>query len=173
MGAGRTFVLELESEYSMNTEQPVYLTAEGIRELREELDRLVHVKRPALAERLHKAIQQGDLSENADYIAAKEEQGFLEGRIQHIEAMLRNAILIEENSSSGQVALGSRVTIVEDGSDEQETFRIVGPVEADPLSGKISNESPLGRALMGHRAGDVVVVAAPAGETTFQIVTVE
>lgn len=157
----------------MNMEQPVYLTTEGVEKLREELDHLVHVKRPALAERLHKAIQQGDLSENADYIAAKEEQGFLEGRIQRIEAMLRNAVIIEKNGPSDYVVLGSRVTIVEDGSDEPETFHIVGPAEADPLNGKISNESPLGQALMGHRVGDAVVVIAPAGETTFRIVAIE
>ncbi len=157
----------------MNMEQPVYLTTEGVEKLREELDHLVHVKRPALAERLHKAIQQGDLSENADYIAAKEEQGFLEGRIQRIEAMLRNAVIIEKNGPSDYVVLGSRVTIVEDGLDEPETFHIVGPAEADPLNGKISNESPLGQALMGHRVGDAVVVIAPAGETTFRIVAIE
>jgi transcription elongation factor GreA len=156
----------------MNANQPVYLTAEGVDDLRRELDRLVNVKRPALAERLHRAIQQGDLSENADYIAAKEEQGFLEGRIQQIEAMLRNAAIIEAIGSGEEVALGRRVTVVEEGEGEEETFRIVGPVEADPLKGRVSHESPLGQALLGRRVGDVVTVDAPAGELVFHITAI-
>lgn len=157
----------------MNAQQPVYLTAEGVENLRHELNYLVSVKRPALAERLHRAIQQGDLSENADYIAAKEEQGFLEGRIQRIEAMLRNAAIIEENSPSDGVALGSRVTVIEEGAQETETFRIVGPAEADPTNGKVSNESPLGRALLGHRVGDTVTVEAPGGNIVFRITAIQ
>jgi len=152
---------------------PVYLTREGIERLRRELDELVNVRRPALAERLRKAIQQGDLSENADYIAAKEEQGFLEGRIQEIEALLRNAVVIEEEAPTGEVRLGSRVTVVEDGEEEPETFRLVGPAEADPTNGHISYESPLGRALLGHRVGDVVAVEAPAGVLRFRILRIE
>lgn len=153
----------------MNMNQSVYLTAEGMKELRQELDHLINVKRPALAKRLHSAIQQGDLSENADYITAKEEQGFLEGRIQQIEAMLRNAVLIHEGGLKDKVGLGSRVTVVERGEDEPETFLIVGPAEANPIGGKVSNESPLGRALMGHRVGDTVTVMAPGGEIAFHI----
>ncbi len=152
---------------------PVYLTREGIERLRRELDELVNVRRPALAERLRKAIQQGDLSENADYIAAKEEQGFLEGRIQEIEALLRNAVVIEEEAPTGEVRLGSRVTVVEDGEEEPETFRLVGPAEADPTNGRISYESPLGQALLGHRVGDVVAVEAPAGVLRFRILRIE
>ena len=159
----------------MNAQQPIYLTAEGLEELGRELDHLVNVKRPALADRLHKAIQQGDLSENADYITAKEEQGFLEGRIQQIELMLRNATIIEENGPSDQVALGSRVTVIEEGfaEEEAETFRIVGPAEANPATGNVSNESPLGRALLGHQVGDTVTVEAPAGEIVFQITAIQ
>lgn len=153
--------------------QSVYLTPEGVEELREELDDLTNVKRPALAERLNKAIQQGDLSENADYIMAKEEQGFLEGRIQQIEMMLRHAVLIEENVSGDQVGLGSRVTVLEQGQEEEETFRIVGPAEADPVKGNVSNESPLGQALMGSRVGDTVTVEAPAGEILFRITGIQ
>jgi len=156
----------------MNTHQPVYLTAEGVEDLRRELDHLVNVKRPALAERLHRAIQQGDLTENADYIAAKEEQGFLEGRVQQIEVMLRNAVIIEENGPSDEVALGSRVTVVEEGAEEAETFRIVGPAEANPGQGNVSNRSPLGRALLGRRVGDVVTVEAPAGDIVFRITAI-
>jgi len=157
----------------MSAKQPVYLTPEGIEDLRQELDHLVSVKRPALAERLHKAIQQGDLSENADYIAAKEEQGFLEGRIQQIEAMLRRAVIIEDDGPSDEVGLGSRVTVVEEGEQDAEVFRIVGPAEADPIDGKVSNESPLGRSLLGRRVGDAVTVQAPGGEIVFRITAIE
>jgi transcription elongation factor GreA len=152
--------------------EPVYLTAEGVEKLRQELDHLAGVRRPALAERLRFAIQQGDLSENADYIAAKEEQGFLEGRIQQIEAMLRRAVIIEENGPTDQVGLGSRVTVVEDGCEDEEVYHIVGPAEADPANGKVSNESPLGRALWGRRVEDAVTVEAPGGEIVFKIVSI-
>ncbi|MGD1997084.1 MAG: transcription elongation factor GreA [Anaerolineae bacterium] len=157
----------------MESQTPVYLTSEGIEELREELDELEDVRRPALAERLRKAIQQGDLSENADYITAKEEQGFLEGRIREIRAMLRNAVVIEEGRPTGEVSLGNRVTLVEEGSENSEVFHLVGPAEADPGNGKISYESPLGRALLGHEVGDIVEVKAPAGEILFRIVAIE
>jgi len=157
----------------MDSQQPVYLTPEGVVRLKEELDELVNVRRPALAERLRKAIQQGDLWENADYITAKEEQAFLEGRIREIETMLRNAVLIEYEGPADEVGLGSRVTVVEEGTDEPEVFHLVGPAEADPGNGRISYESPLGRALMGHRVGDRVRVEAPAGEIVFRIVGVE
>nr|HID13657.1 transcription elongation factor GreA [Anaerolineae bacterium] len=152
--------------------QSVYLTAEGVENLRRELDHLIKVKRPALAERLRKAIQQGDLTENADYITAKEEQAFLEGRIQQIEVMLRNAVIIQESGPTDEVVLGCRVTVVEEGAEEAETFHIVGPAEADPANGKVSNESPLGRALLGHRVGDVVTVEAPEGEIVFRITAI-
>jgi transcription elongation factor GreA len=152
---------------------PVYLTAEGIKELRQELDHLVNVKRPALAERLRHAIQQGDLSENADYIAAKEEQGFLEGRIQQIEAMLLRAKIIEEDGPTDKVGLGNRVTVIEDGTDYEEIFQLVGPAEARPTNGKISYKSPLGQALMGHRVGDKVTAEAPGGKIVFKIVSIQ
>ena len=157
----------------MSVHQPVYLTAEGVKSLRLELDHLITMKRPALAKRLRKAIQQGDLSENADYIAAKEEQGFLEGRIQQIETMLRQTVIIQENGPKDEVALGGLVTVAEEGADGAETFRIVGPAEADPADGKVSDESPLGRALLGRRVGDTVTVEAPGGEIVFQIVAIQ
>jgi len=153
----------------MHERQKVYLTPEGEQELREELDELVNVKRPALAERLRRAIAQGDLSENADYKAAKEEQSFLEGRIQEVDAMLRNAEIIEETEDSGVVSLGSYVTVVEEGTARPETFRVVGTAEADPIHGKVSHESPMGRKLLGHKVGDVVTVEAPAGTIAFEI----
>ncbi len=155
------------------SKQPVYLTPEGIEKLKQELDELVDVRRPALAKRLRKAIQQGDLSENADYITAKEEQGFLEGRIQQLEAVLRNAVVIEDGGSTDEVCLGSWVTVVEEGCADQEVFHLVGPPEADPGSGKISYESPLGQALLGRRVEDTVRVEAPAGEIRFRIVLLE
>jgi transcription elongation factor GreA len=157
----------------MALHQSVYLTDEGVGNLRQELDYLTNVKRPALADRLHKAIQQGDLTENADYIAAKEEQGFLEGRIQQIEVMLRNAVIIEENGPSEEVILGSRVTVVEEGFEDAEIFRIVGPAEADPAEGNVSHESPLGSALLGRRVGDTVAVDAPVGEILFRITAIQ
>jgi transcription elongation factor GreA len=127
-----------------------------------------------LAERLHFAIKQGDLSENADYIAAKEEQGFLEGRIRELEASIRNARLIEKSDvGDGKVTLGSHVTVREEGFDESETYHVVGPTEADPRKGRISHESPLGRALLGHEVGDEVTVRAPAGSIHFEILKVE
>lgn len=156
----------------MERHKPVHLTAEGIARLQEELDELVNVRRPALSERLRKAIQQGDLWENADYITAKEEQGFLEGRIQQIETMLRNAVLIEANNETDRVRLGNVVTVVEDGFSDEEVFHLVGPAEADPSQGRISYESPLGRVLLERRVGDVVRVAAPAGEICFRVVRI-
>lgn len=157
----------------MNNRRKVYLTPEGREELREELAVLVEVKRPALAERLRKAIAQGDLSENADYKAAKEEQSFLEGRIQDIQAVLQNAEIIQETRTSGVVSLGSRVTVVEEGTQSPETFRIVGTAEADPINGKVSHESPLGRALLGNQVGDLVMFEAPNGEIAFRITDIE
>ena len=154
--------------------KPVYLTKEGEKNLRAELDELLNVKRPELAARLHAAIKQGDLSENADYIAAKEAQGFLEGRIQELEAKLRNAVIIEESEGGGDghIRLGSHVTVVEEGYDDEETYHVVGATEANPAKGKISNESPLGKALLGREVGDTVAVRAPAGEINFKIVEI-
>jgi transcription elongation factor GreA len=156
----------------MSARRTIYLTPEGREELREELDELVNSKRPAMAERLRRAIAQGDLSENADYHTAKEDQAFLEGRIQEIEAILQNAVDIAETADSDVVSLGSRVTVVEDGIQESETFRIVGVAEADPISGKVSHKSPIGQALMGRQVRDVVLVEAPGGQIAFRIIEI-
>lgn len=153
----------------MNLNQKVYLTPEGKEDLQKELEELVNVKRPALAKRLKHAIEQGDLSENADYQTAKEEQAFLEGRIQEIEAMLRNVELIHNDGQSDTVTLGSQVTVIEEGFGEPETFRIVGTAETNPLSGKVSHQSPLGQALLDRQVGDKITVEAPGGEIVFQI----
>lgn len=157
----------------MENQEPVYLTAEGKASLEAELKNLISVKRPALAARLHTAIKQGDLSENADYIAAKEEQGFLEGRIREVQLKLRNAVVIApQQSVDGRIALGSTVTVTEEGYDESETYFLVGPTEADPSKGYISHASPLGIALLGHKQGDTVKVRAPSGEIRFRILEV-
>lgn len=159
---------------SQSEPKKTYLTAEGARKLREELDYLKNVKRLELAERLRFAIKQGDLSENADYAAAKEEQGFLEGRILDLERTLRDIVILDESASVlGVVRLGSKITVVEQGFTDRETFHLVGKAEADPTQGSISNESPLGQALLGKRTGDLVRVTAPGGETIFRIVAVE
>ncbi len=155
-------------------EKMVYVTPEGLKKLQDEFAELVNIRRPALAARLHDAIKQGDLSENADYITAKEEQGFLEGRILELDAALRNAVVIEENTpKDGRVRLGSHVTVVEEGYDDPETYHIVGSTEANPAAGKISHESPLGQALLNRRVNDVVAVQAPAGKIHFRLVKVE
>jgi transcription elongation factor GreA len=149
-----------------------YLTPEGKQKLEEELEYLTTTKRRELAERLNFAIKQGDLSENADYIAAKEDQAFLEGRIRTIEGMLRHVTIIEEQSG-GEVRLGSRIRVQEVGFDDEEMFSMVGAAEANPLEGKISNESPLGKALLGKHIGDEVEVDAPNGRIKFKIVAIE
>ncbi|MEA3310463.1 MAG: transcription elongation factor GreA [Chloroflexota bacterium] len=158
----------------MNAQKPVYVTAEGLAALKVELTELTKEKRPALAKRLHIAIKQGDLSENADYITAKEEQGFLEGRVQELEYKIRHAQLITENTSKdGRIHLGSRVAIQEAGTDLNESYQLVGATEADPRQGKISNESPLGRMLLGKKVGETVTVSAPAGELRFSITDID
>ncbi|MGE5251336.1 MAG: transcription elongation factor GreA [Bacteroidota bacterium] len=152
--------------------QESYLTPEGHAKLREELEELKGPRREELARRLRAAIQMGDLSENADYHKAKEDQGFLEGRIQEIEAILRNAVIIEKNPGSETVALGSHVTIQEEGSPP-ETYHLVGPTEADPRSGRISHESPIGSALMDKRVGETAEATTPGGVIRFKILKIE
>lgn len=149
-----------------------YLTPEGKLKLELELEDLKTTKRKELAQRLNFAIKQGDLSENADYIAAKEEQAFLEGRIRTIENMLRHVTIIEEQTG-GEVRIGSRLKVQEAGVDDDEAFTIVGAAEANPLQGKISNESPLGKALLGKHIGDEVEIDAPGGKIVFKIVAIE
>ena len=151
----------------------VFLTAEGEKVLREELDRLINIERIALAARLRDAIQMGDLSENADYKKAKEDQGFLEGRIQEVEYILRNAIIINENVvNRDKVSIGALVTIQEN-EDAPEVYHLVGASEADPRNGKISHVSPIGSALMDHRVGDAVEVITPGGVIIFKILKIE
>ena len=149
-----------------------YLTPEGEAKLKAELQELSGPRREELAARLRSAIQMGDLSENADYHKAKEDQGFLEGRIQELEAILRNSVIIEKTKSTGVVTIGSQVTIQEDDLDP-ESYHLVGPTEADPRKGKISHESPIGRALMDKKVGDVAEAETPDGKIKFKIIKIE
>ncbi len=149
-----------------------YLTAEGAEKLRLELKELKENARPELAKRLRSAIQMGDLSENADYHKAKEDQAFLEGRIQELEYLLSNAVIIEEKGiRSDIIDVGSHVTIQEEG-DEPITYQIVGAKEASPRNGRISNESPIGKALLGRRVGDVIIVEAPIGAIHYKVISI-
>lgn len=157
----------------MSTErEPTYLTPQGKTKLEEELKYLETEKREELAERLYIAVRQGDLSENADYITTKEEQGFVEGRIQTIQSMLRHVSIIKEQEG-GRVRIGSKITVIEDSEDDPETFMLVGAAEANPTKGRISNESPLGGALLNKQVGDKVKIKAPMGEMIFTIVEIE
>ncbi len=150
-----------------------FLTRQGYQKLQEELDYLRTVKRQEVAARLHEAMEGGELIEDAEYEAAKNEQAFVEGRIQELDMLLANAHVIEdEKVKSDTVQIGSTVTVQED-ENEPEVYTIVGPAEAHPREGRISNESPLGRALMDRRAGDRVRVDAPAGAFSVVILKVE
>lgn len=150
-----------------------YLTQEGFDTIKAELENLKGPARENLSVRLRAAIQMGDLSENADYIQAKEEQGFLEGRILELEQILRNVVIIDQSVKNREIIdIGAHVTIRE-GSFPEETYHVVGPKEADPLNGRISHESPIGKALLGHRVGDEVVVDTPGGSVRLNIVKIE
>lgn len=151
---------------------PSYLTPEGHQKLLDELEYLRTTKRQEVAKRLHEAMEGGELIEDAEYEAAKNEQAFIEGRIQELEVLLANARIIEHTGKKDIVEIAAIVTIQEE-KNEPETYTIVGPVEANPRNGRISNESPLGRALMGHRAGDTVTVQAPSGSFKVHILKVE
>lgn len=156
----------------MESNQEYYLTPDGAAKLRAELEELRGPKRKDLAERLRFAIQQGDLSENADYIAAKEEQAFLEGRIQELEIILRDAVIIEQNTSKDTVEIGSTVRVVEDGR-EPETYRIVGVKEANPRQQMISYASPIGEALIGKGVGDTASAETPGGKIKLKILSIQ
>ncbi|MCZ2128381.1 MAG: transcription elongation factor GreA [Anaerolineales bacterium] len=151
-----------------------FLTKEGYDKLQEELDYLRSTKRQEVAERLHEAMEGGELIENAEYEAAKNEQAFVEGRIQELEILLATAQIIEEGGKAKKnapIQVGSKVTIKE-GNYEADTFTIVGVAEANPREGKISNESPIGKAILGHKVGDVVRVETPGGAYNVKILKV-
>jgi transcription elongation factor GreA len=154
-------------------EQEIYLTSEGAAKLKAELEELKGPRREEMAKRLRSAIQMGDLSENADYHKAKEDQGFMEGRIQELEYLLKNAKIITTNDvPTDTIQVGSRVT-VQEGTYPAETYYLVGATEADPRNGKISNESPIGQALIGGHLGDEVTAITPGGEIKLKILKIE
>ncbi len=148
----------------------VYLTAAGLKALQEEYEDLVNNKRHSVASRIQKAREYGDLSENAEYAEAKDEQSFIEGRILELEQILQNVSVIEQTSSD-IVQIGATVKVHINGRDD--TFSIVGAQEADPRQKKISHESPLGRALIGKKVGSSVEVEAPVGNITYKIISIE
>ena len=151
-----------------------FLTKEGFEKLQDELDYLRTAKRQEVADRLHEAMEGGELIENAEYEAAKNEQAFVEGRIQELEMLLATARVIEDDKKkkADSVQVGSTVTIQEDGYEEEETYTIVGAAEANPREGKISNESPIGKAILGRRTGEEVQVEAPDGSYKIRIVKI-
>ena len=151
----------------------MYLTAEGEAKAKAELAELKGPRRTELAQRLRSAIQMGDLSENADYHKAKEDQAFLEGRIIELEYLLQNATVVDTSEvSRDTVQVGTRVTIQE-GDEEPESYLMVGASEADPRNGRISNESPIGQALFGRKVGETAIAKTPGGEITFKILKIE
>ena len=154
------------------TKKKVMLTQEGYDNLVEKLNYLKSVKRIEIADRLKAAIALGDLSENSEYVDAKTEQAFLEGEIQDLETKIHNSEIIQENADGNVVSIGSKVVIRDLEFNEDETYKIVGPDEADPDLNKISNESPIGKAIIGQTAGTVVQVHAPAGVFQYQIMEI-
>lgn len=153
----------------------VYLTKEGLEKLQQDLETMKTVRRKEVAERLKQAIGFGDLSENSEYDDAKNEQAFIEGEIQRMEEMLINVVVIEEGAKveDGSIAIGSKVVIRFVGDDEEEEYKIVGTVEADPMNNRISNESPVGKAIIGHKAGDIVEIEVPNGIVQYEILKVD
>lgn len=149
----------------------VSLTADGVERLTAELDLLVRVRRPEVIARIRTAKEHGDLKENAEYHAAREEQSFLEGRVQALEARLRTAVVVDAPTGGARVGFGSRVTVEIDG--ETITYTIVGASESDPPAGRISSASPVGRALVGHDVGDDVVVRTPTGDRHYRVISIE
>jgi len=151
-------------------QQPQYLTPEGLKELQIRLNNLVEVRRPQVAERLQVALEEGgELTENMEYEDAKNEQAFIEAEIARLTYIVNTAKIIEDGAATDAVHIGSRVQILEKGSDEAEVYRLVGAAEANPSQGKISIESPLGKALLGAKVGDTVKIKAPDGDIKFKI----
>lgn len=153
-------------------ENATYLTPEGRQKLQEELDYLCNVRRPEIAAQLQEARSQGDITDSAGYDEAKNLQAFIEGRIKAIQALLRDAVILDNPKSNDKVRLGSRVTVQEIGGEPEE-FLIVGAAEADPIAGRISDQSPLGKALIGSCVGDEVIVHAPRGRVHFCVLRIE
>src|SRR2546423_12919756 len=150
----------------------VPITPEGLEAVRRELDELTTKRRPSIVAKIKAARELGDLSENFEYHAAKNEQGMMEARVKELEAIVKNHVLIESRAANGVVGMGSTVRVAGDGEGE-ETCRIVRPAEADPKAGRVSHESALGKALIGHRVGDVVKIVTPGGAYSVRITGIE
>jgi transcription elongation factor GreA len=153
-------------------EKPIFLTPEGRAKLEAELEQLKTIRRAEVAERIHSAKEEGDITENSAYDEAKNEQAFVEGRIMTIEQMLKNAVMIDANRAFDSVGIGAIVTVIERGSDDEEEYQIVGSAEADPSKGRISNESPVGKALLNRRINDDVKVPIPDGVRYLKIIEI-
>lgn len=154
----------------MPQEKKVYISKDKLEQFKKELQELKTVKRREVVERIEKAKEMGDLSENAEYAIAKDEQAFIEGRILELGDLFNNAIIIDEIKKTDAVSVGSKIKVKIDGGEKE--FEIVGITEADPIHGKISNESPLGRAMLGRRRGDEVEVLTPRGKIIYTIIDV-
>ena len=150
------------------------LTSEGLKKLEDELDELIVVKRKEVAQKIKEAREQGDLSENAEYDAAKDEQRDIEARIEEIEKILKNAeVVVEEEVDTDKVSIGCKVVIYDCEFEEELEYKIVGSTEANSLKGKISNESPVGKALLGKKVGDIVKVETQVGELEYKVLSIE
>ncbi|MGX9135357.1 transcription elongation factor GreA [Rummeliibacillus sp. JY-2-4R] len=158
----------------MSTEKQYPMTAAGKQKLEDELEYLISTKRKEVVERIKIARSFGDLSENSEYDAAKDEQGFVEGRISLLQTMIRNAIIIEEGTSASDiVTIGRTVTFKELPDEDEETYTIVGSAEADPFEGRISNDSPIAKGLLGNKVGDKVKISTPGGDMDVEILSIK
>ena len=157
----------------MSIPNEVPITPEGLEAVKREHDELTTQRRPNIVAKIKAARELGDLSENFEYHAAKNEQGMMEARIRELEAIIKNHVLIEAAPQKGVVAMGSTVRFAEDDTEDEETYRIVGPAEADPKAGRVSFESALGKALIGHKVGDQVQIKGPGGGYTVRITGLE
>jgi transcription elongation factor GreA len=157
----------------VNVPNEVPITPEGLEAVRREHDELTTQRRPSIVAKIKAARELGDLSENFEYHAAKNEQGMMEARIRELEAIIKNHVLIENKTAKGVVGMGSTVGFLEDGQDAEETYRIVGPAEADPAKGRVSFESAVGKALMGRKVGDQIRITTPGGAYTVKITAVD
>ena len=155
------------------TEKQVMLTEEGLKKLEEKLEHLKTVRRTEVSERIKQAISFGDISENSEYEDAKNEQAFIEGEIMTIENMLRNSKIIEEGQGTDKVVIGCTVVLKDIEFDEELEYAIVGSAEADPMEGRISDESPVGKAVLGHSVGDIVDGVVPAGTLKYEVLEIK
>jgi len=158
----------------MSNNHPIYLTEEGLHKVKEELEYLITVRRREVAQMIAEAKAEGDISENAGYDEAKTAQGFLEGKIRELENVLKKAqVIAEDETPANVINIGRTVVVREDGTDLEESYTFVGSLEADPLHGRVSNESPMGKALLGKKKGQKAIVESPGGQIVFKIIKVE